>query len=142
MCRRVVVTGSGDLYVPENNPDNFDWAKWYEEATWEGNLMEKKILSLLKGFDDSTKSILNRTKQFVVVDAIQRENGDLSIYMSEDYSIEVFVHGTANEQYRMLEHKTKKQYVFPDESAQHSDGSQPAANADSASPPSFPPGDL
>ncbi len=107
-----ILTGSSDLFKPKRETKAFDWQKWHDEARWQGNLMESIMGHLLKGYDPRTKSITNATRGFIVRGIEVSAHGDLRIDLSGGYRIDVFINGSRDEFYRLLDFERDKHHLL------------------------------
>lgn len=106
-----IFVGSGDLYTPKKEKRNFDWDKWYNEGTWPDNLLEHRVLSVLKRRDAVTRSIENATKKFVVEKALASDIGEVKLFLRGGYLWECFPNSISGEHWRLLDFDTKKHFV-------------------------------
>ena len=94
-----IVTGSGDLWNPDQEDDNYDWETWHYS---DGNLQDKILGELLSGYDEETGSHVNITDQLVVEEIEGEENGGVVIFLSGNYKLLLFPSSCESEDWRFF----------------------------------------
>lgn len=102
------ITGQSDRFEPP-----FAGADINHDDTRAGTLQEVCLAELLKGFDEATRSHVNRTNGLVVVSASSNRYGDLEIAFSGDIRLQLFPDGSTEEQWRLFAtEKDAPHFVF------------------------------
>jgi len=95
-----IVTGRLDLWEPAEVVDDFDWESWdYETGE---NLQDKRIGTLLGGYDPQTRSFVNTTSHLVVTDVETDCFGGAAITLSGGFRLVLFPAGTQGEDWRLF----------------------------------------
>ncbi len=90
--------GFSDLYRPaQGKRAPAEWT--YKDGD---SVLDERLGELLQGYDLHTKSYINVTDLFVVQRCMLSQFGDLTIYLSGDYRIRLFVRQTDGEAWRVF----------------------------------------
>ncbi|EHH05405.1 hypothetical protein ATCR1_14781 [Agrobacterium tumefaciens CCNWGS0286] len=98
VAKETVFTGTSDRFVgpAEGTEVNDDDPR-------SGNLQLIRIASLLKGYDETTKSFVNTAEQLVVIAAYADNLGGADLLLSGDYRLQIFPDGSLEEDWRFVE---------------------------------------
>jgi hypothetical protein len=93
-----LVTGSDDFYVrADDNPDEA-----WEPGSVTGHLQNQLLRQMLKGYDESSGSFINATRDFVVTAANVSGLGNFEIDLSPGYKLIAFPTSARTEYWRLF----------------------------------------
>ncbi|MBP2461456.1 MULTISPECIES: hypothetical protein [unclassified Rhizobium] len=93
-----VFTGTSDRFVGPAEGSEVD-----DDNHRSGSLQLIRIASLLKGYDETTKSFVNTTEQLIVIEAHADNVGGADLLLSGDYRLQIFPDGSLEEDWRFVE---------------------------------------
>ncbi len=93
-----VFTGTSDRF-----PGPFEGAEVDDDDPKGGNLQHTRIASLLKAYDEATKSYVNTSGKLVVIAAYADDFGGADLLLSGDYRLQIFPDGSLEEDWRFIE---------------------------------------
>lgn len=104
-----IVTGRTDLWeAAEDNPD-IDWDTWDYDK--DENLQDKRLGSLLGGYDPETRSFMNHN-DLLVVENFQTDNyGGVTLFLSGGYRLVIFPAGSQGENWRFFRPGTEGNHL-------------------------------
>jgi hypothetical protein len=106
----VLVTGSGDYYLPANEHVAFD----ADANGGRDSLQDKKLLEVLQGHDSALDVLLNETDQLIVA-AIEGDSfGGIRIDLSGNYRLQIFPSSSRGQLWRFLPPDPEKHLVVLD----------------------------
>lgn len=96
-----IVTGRSDLWEPRAEVgEGFDWKAWDYEK--DGNLQDERILALLGGSDEATRSAVNVTDMLVVEGVRANACGGATLLLSGGYTLTMYPAGARGEDWRIF----------------------------------------
>ena len=95
-----VFTGASDRFFGPAEGAEVD-----DDDPRSGNLQLIRIASLLKGYDEATKSFVNTTEQLVVISADIDDVGGADLLLSGGYRLQIFSDSSVEEDWRFVELK-------------------------------------
>jgi hypothetical protein len=98
VSKDTVFTGTSDRFVGPVEGTEVD-----DHDPRSGNLQLIRIASLLKGYDETTKSFVNTAEQLVVIAAYADNLGGADLLLSGDYRLQIFPDGSLEEDWRFVE---------------------------------------
>jgi|UPI00056D94F2 hypothetical protein len=98
VSENAVITGRSDQFAPPLEAKNID-----DEDTQSGNLQLVKLFALMKGYDNSTRSIVNSTEDLIVLSASSDQFGGLELTLSGGYRLQIFPDCSSEEDWRFIE---------------------------------------
>jgi hypothetical protein len=93
-----IVTGTSDRFLGVTEGKEVD-----HDDPRSGSLQFVRTESLLKGYDDTTRSFINATDQLVVLVAHADDFGGADLLLSGDYRLQIFPDGSLAEDWRFIE---------------------------------------
>jgi hypothetical protein len=93
-----IVTGTSDRFVGPA-----DGVEVNEGDPRSGSLQFIRIASLLKGYDEATKSFVNITDELIVTAVDTDQFGGAELLLSGDYRLQIFPDGSLAEDWRFIE---------------------------------------
>jgi hypothetical protein len=98
VAKDTVLTGTSDRFVGPSEGTEVN-----DDDPRSGNLQLVRIASLLKGFDETTKSFVNTTEQLVVMAANADNFGGADLLLSGECRLQIFPDGSLEEDWRFVE---------------------------------------
>jgi hypothetical protein len=106
-----IYTGDRDIWWP--NPETERWSKdWsYEKGN---SVQDTRLKELLQGYDPETRSWINTTDQLFVERVKTSQYGDLTLYLSGEYRLVLFLTNTTKESWRLFRPRSKRPHLVID----------------------------
>lgn len=102
-----IVTGSHDIWWPYREIEGPK--KWnYEDGN---SIQDVQLYKLLEGYDPVTQSWINTTELLVVERIKVSRFGDLTLYLSGNYRLFLFVDQTRNESWRLFRTESNERHL-------------------------------
>lgn len=98
VSQNAIVTGTSDRFLGATEGEEVN-----HDDPRSGSLQFVRAESLLKGYDDTTRSFVNATNQLVVLAAHADDFGGADLLLSGDYRLQIFPDGSLAEDWRFVE---------------------------------------